>query len=90
MIKLGSMAAVMVSFKAIALVAVAALLLSVLGAHAEPSYSNDTSARRELYYSAGSTPSSTWRPARATWYGRPNGAGPDNNGMCRSSVLCVV
>ena len=79
----------MVSFKAIALVAVAALV-SVLGAHAEPSYNNDTSARRELYYSAGSTPSSTWRPARATWYGRPNGAGPDNNGMCRSSVLCVV
>lgn len=23
-----------------------------------------------------------WLPAKATWYGRPNGAGPDDNGMC--------
>lgn len=23
-----------------------------------------------------------WLPAKATWYGKPNGAGPDDNGMC--------
>ncbi|CAN6294316.1 unnamed protein product [Urochloa humidicola] len=79
-IKLRLMASVMISFKATALVAA---LLSVVvthgGVHAEPSY-NETIARRELYLSPGSTPSTTWRPARATWYGRSNGAGPDNNG----------
>ncbi|CAN6311938.1 unnamed protein product [Urochloa humidicola] len=74
------MAAVMISFMATVLVAA---LLSVVathgGVHAEPNY-NETIARRELYLSPGSTPSTTWRPARATWYGRSNGAGPDNNG----------
>jgi hypothetical protein len=33
-----------------------------------------TSARSGVTYS------STWLPAKATWYGKPNGAGPDNNG----------
>ena len=23
-----------------------------------------------------------WLPAKATWYGAPNGAGPDDNGTC--------
>jgi hypothetical protein len=75
------MAAVMISFKAMALVAALLSAVAAHSAHAEQSYNNETLARRELYYSAGSTPSTTWRPARATWYGRPNGAGPDNNGM---------
>jgi hypothetical protein len=30
---------------------------------------------------SGTTYSSTWLPAKATWYGKPNGAGPDNGGM---------
>ncbi|XP_047064854.1 expansin-B2-like [Lolium rigidum] len=29
---------------------------------------------------SGTTYSSTWLPAKATWYGKPNGAGPDNGG----------
>ncbi|XP_062205516.1 expansin-B6-like [Phragmites australis] len=65
--------AAVISSKVAALVA----LLSVLAAHgarAEPSYNNATE-RRALYSTGGS-----WLPARATWYGRPNGAGPDNNG----------
>ncbi|EER91948.1 hypothetical protein BDA96_01G293500 [Sorghum bicolor] len=62
---------------------VAALVISVFathGARAQPSYNNasSSSARRELYYS--STTGGSWLPAKATWYGRPNGAGPDNNG----------
>nr|CAB3495293.1 unnamed protein product [Digitaria exilis] len=73
------MAAAMISFKAVALVALLCVL-ATCGAHAQDSY-NDTSARRELYYSSSSsTTSGSWRPARATWYGRRNGAGPDNNG----------
>ena len=66
-----------ICIKVVALVA----LVSVFGTHgarAQPSY-NASSARRELYYS--STTGGSWQPAMATWYGRPNGAGPDNNGV---------
>ena len=61
------------------------LLLAVLvahGARAQPA--NDTSpAVRQLLGSGGG-----WLPAKATWYGAPNGAGPDDNGKCtRCSVL---
>jgi hypothetical protein len=28
-----------------------------------------------------------WLAARATWYGRPTGAGPDDNGMYRDMLL---
>ena len=34
---------------------------------------------------SGSIYSSTWRPAKATWYGKPTGAGPSNNGTLTSS-----
>ncbi|TVU31741.1 hypothetical protein EJB05_23439, partial [Eragrostis curvula] len=34
---------------------------------------NNSTERRSLY-------STSWLPARATWYGKPNGAGPDNGG----------
>jgi hypothetical protein len=27
-----------------------------------------------------------WLPAKATWYGAPNGAGPDDNGMHEQSM----
>jgi len=76
---------------------VAALVISVFathGARAQPSYNNasSSSARRELYYS--STTGGSWLPAKATWYGRPNGAGPDNNGVCAPGMLscfpCVL
>jgi hypothetical protein len=33
---------------------------------------------------SGITYSPTWQPAKATWYGKPTGAGPDNNG----ELLC--
>jgi len=61
---------------------VVGLLLAVLvahGARAQPANRTSSSAVRQLRGSGGG-----WLPAKATWYGRPNGAGPDNNGMCRS------
>ena len=60
------------------------LLLAVLvahGARAQPA--NDTSpAVRQLLGSGGG-----WLPAKATWYGAPNGAGPDDNGMHDTCLL---
>lgn len=34
--------------------------------------------------SCASAGSSGWQAAKATWYGAPTGAGPDDNGMFRS------
>jgi len=63
------------------------LLLAVLvahGARAQPA--NDTSpAVRQLLGSGGG-----WLPAKATWYGAPNGAGPDDNGMHTCCSVAVV
>ena len=70
--------AVAICIKVAALVALVSVF-ATHGARAQPSY-NASSARRELYYS--STTGGSWQPAMATWYGRPNGAGPDNNGVC--------
>ena len=47
-------------------------LLSVLVTSVYSDVDYDTSAARS--YSSG------WLPAKATWYGAPNGAGPDDNG----------
>ncbi|KAL6642709.1 hypothetical protein ACP70R_020890 [Stipagrostis hirtigluma subsp. patula] len=66
-----------ISLKVVALAA----LLSVLaphGARAQPGYNASEPERRVLYSST--TKNGRWLPARATWYGRPNGAGPDNSG----------
>jgi hypothetical protein len=71
--------AVAISIKVAALLVALVSVLATHGARAQPSY-NASSARRELYYS--STTGGSWQPAKATWYGRPNGAGPDNNGVC--------
>lgn len=80
------MAAVaMMSIKVAALVALVSVF-ATHGARAQPSYNNSSSSRRELYYS--STTGGSWLPAKATWYGRPNGAGPDNNGVC--ACQCCV
>jgi hypothetical protein len=72
------MAAAGLSFKAVALAA----LLSVLAAYGaraqqqqQPSNATESQDRSLLSYSGG------WLPARATWYGAPTGAGPDDNGM---------
>jgi hypothetical protein len=54
---------------AVALVA----LLSMLVPSVRSAVDYSTSAARS--YNSG------WLPAKATWYGRPNGAGPDDNGM---------
>ncbi|KAG2539429.1 expansin-B2-like [Panicum virgatum] len=57
---------------------VVGLLLAVLvahGARAQPANRTSSSAVRQLRGSGGG-----WLPAKATWYGAPNGAGPDDNG----------
>jgi hypothetical protein len=37
-------------------------------------------------YAEAAKPGGGWLPAKATWYGAPNGAGPDDNGMHEQSV----
>jgi len=75
------------SFKAFA---VAALLFVVVTygarAHQQPDHNATESQDRSLLsYSSG------WLPARATWYGAPTGAGPDDNGKDpHSASLHVV
>ena len=62
------------------------LLLAVLvahGARAQPANrTSSSSAVRQLRGSGGG-----WLPAKATWYGAPNGAGPDDNGMHDTCLL---
>jgi hypothetical protein len=33
-------------------------------------------------YTDAASPNGGWQAAKATWYGAPNGAGPDDNGTC--------
>ena len=33
-------------------------------------------------YAEAASPNGGWQAAKATWYGAPNGAGPDDNGTC--------
>jgi hypothetical protein len=40
--------------------------------------------------SAARTYNSGWLPAKATWYGQPNGAGPDDNGTYNHIICNVV
>ena len=58
-------------------VALAAVIISVLSAACataqQPAGDYNTS---DVAYSTG------WLPARATWYGAPTGAGPNDNGTC--------
>jgi hypothetical protein len=73
--------------------AVAALLsvVSVVtyGARAQqqPSHnasdSESSQDRSLLSYSSG------WLPAKATWYGAPTGAGPDDNGKDQSAYIYI-
>jgi hypothetical protein len=61
-----------------------AVLVVAHGVRAQPA--NDTSsAVRQLLGSGGG-----WLPAKATWYGAPNGAGPDDNGMYTRCCCCRV
>jgi len=67
---------------------VVGLLLAVLvahGARAQPANRTSSSAVRQLRGSGGG-----WLPAKATWYGAPNGAGPDDNGMYALLSVSVV
>jgi hypothetical protein len=62
---------------AVALVVVALLSLVVPSVRSAVDYG--VSAARS--YNSG------WLPAKATWYGQPNGAGPDDNGMY-AELIC--
>jgi hypothetical protein len=60
---------------AAALVALLAVLVVMhSGASGAQAAMNRTSAVRQLRSSGG------WQAAKATWYGAPNGAGPNDNG----------
>jgi hypothetical protein len=65
-----------ITTKMAALVAVLFAVLLTHGARAEPESNTTSDGRRELRGNGG------WLPAKATWYGAPNGAGPLDNGMC--------
>ena len=64
----------MAAAQAAALLALlAALVVTHSGASALPVVNNHTSAVRQLRGGG-------WQAAKATWYGAPNGAGPNDNG----------
>ena len=71
------MAAALFSFRAAALAALLVAVMAACGARGQLQPSNasaDSQERSLLSYSGG------WIPAKATWYGAPTGAGPDDNG----------
>jgi hypothetical protein len=67
----------------LALLAALVVVVTHSGASALPAVvNNHTSAARQLRGRSGG-----WQMAKATWYGAPYGAGPDDNGTyVRSSV----
>jgi len=73
------------SFKAFAVAALLSVVVTY-GARAQqqqPDHNaTDSQDRSLLSYSSG------WLPARATWYGAPTGAGPDDNGKDPHSKPC--
>ena len=62
-------------------VVLAGLSFSVLAATHVSSAAAEQPA--ENYDTSDASYSSNWLPARATWYGAPTGAGPDDNGTSR-------
>jgi cytochrome b len=68
------------STKAVAAVALVAVL-SVLGATGVRAQQENYTASLATSYSSG------WLPAKATWYGAPTGAGPNDNGKDQVSPL---
>ncbi|GJM91427.1 hypothetical protein PR202_ga07793 [Eleusine coracana subsp. coracana] len=80
-----------ISFRLAAIVALLSMLV-IHGAHAQPSYNGTDDSEGGYYDDEDSAEgfyngtqgrvlfSRSWLPARATWYGKPNGAGPDNGG----------
>lgn len=66
---------------AAALVALLAVLVVMhSGASGAQPVMNRTSAVRQLRSSGGGGGGGGWQAAKATWYGAPNGAGPNDNG----------
>lgn len=74
---------------AAALVALLAVLVVMhSGASGAQAAMNRTSAVRQLRSSGGG---GGWQAAKATWYGAPNGAGPNDNGTyVRSNVSACL
>ena len=69
---------------AAALVALLAVLAVAHPVAVAQSVANRTSAVRQL---RGSSSEGGWLAAKATWYGAPNGAGPDDNGTHKRQYL---
>ena len=68
------------SLAALALAALLSSFLAVGGAVEEYNTTDLTPSGAGLNDSAATKYWGPWLPARATWYGQPEGAGPDDNG----------
>jgi hypothetical protein len=89
-----------ISFRFAAIVALLSLLV-IHGARAQPSYNGTDNSEGGYYENDDSDDfyngtrgralfSRSWLPARATWYGKPNGAGPDNGGTMRVNPMVLI